>query len=335
MSQNIGTDGQSHQGYCGLVEESSYGAGGSPSVFLPIQSDGFGLENGAMFDSNIRGRGQLNAAAGVFDDSGNIEMVAGPENGTGYLLKGVLGDAAVTTSDESGDSTDDTGTHTFTPADKLPSYAVEIGMGAIDAMRHKGVGINSLELSHTPEEYLTLSPDLPAKEPELQGTQASPTYSDLRPFVWHDGSVLFDGTDRTADVAEFTASIENSIDEKIRGSRTPSKAHVGGRVASGTLNLDFENTDALNLFLGGSSATTPQDSLYRASIQAKWETPEVVAGSQNYKLQIDVPNAILTTHEAQVNEQDAIIENIEWEAEDTASSDDIKALLVNSQTSAY
>jgi len=335
MTQNIGTDGQSFQGYCGLAEESSYGGGAAPSVYLPIQSDGFSAENSPLFDSNIRGRSRFQAATGVFEDDGSVEMVAGPENGMGYLLKGALGTASVTASDEDGDSTNDTGTHTFDASKKLPSWAVELGLGAIDAARHVGVGIDSLEISHTPEEYLMLSTDMTAKEFQLQGSQASPTYSDLRPFVWHDGVITLDGTDRSVDVAEFSASIENDLDEKIRGSRTPDKCHVGERAISGTLNLDFENTNALELFLGSAGATQPEDQLYKASMNAKWTSPEVTAGAKNYSLELDLPSIILSTHEAQLNEQDAIIENIEWEAEDQASTYDVQATLVNSQTSAY
>jgi hypothetical protein len=339
MTQNIGTDGQSHQGYCGLAEESSYGGGAAPSVYLPIVSDGFSAENGVLFNSNIRGRSRFDGTAGVFDDGGSIEQVSGPENGLGHLLKGAFGTTSVSTASE-GSGTDNVGTHTFTTDDKLPSYAVEIGLGAIDAARHRGVGIDSLEFSHTPEEYLMLSADMTAKDFELQGSQASPTYSDLRPFVWHDGVVTVDGSDRSVDVAEFTATVENDIDEKIRGSRTPDKAHVGTRTVSGSLNLDFENIDVLEMFLGGaagSGTSTPQDSLYKASLNAAWTSPETVidGGTSQYKLELDFPNITLSTHEAQVNEQDAIIENVEFDAEDTASTYDVQATLVNGQTTAY
>lgn len=340
MSQNIGTEGQSFKGYCGVTEEDSYGAGGEPSLFIPIRSDGFGLENSPLFDSNIRGRDRFTAAAGVFTDDGSVELVAGPENGLGLLLKGAFGSASVTTESE-GSGTDNVGTHTFDGSDFIPSYAVELGLGGIDAMRHLGCGVDTLELSNTPEEYLVTSVDFNAKEPELQGSQASPTYTDIRPFVWHDGVVSFDGTDRTADMSEFTFSLENNIDGKVRGNRTQDKAHVGERVISGTLNLDFENIDALEMFLGGepgSSTQTVQGGMYKASVNALWTSPEMVVdgGSSQYSLEVDVPKVTLTTHEAQLNEQDAIIENIEWDAEvDASDGYDAQAILKNGITDAY
>lgn len=338
MSQNIGTDGQSFKGYCGLAEEDDYGDGGDPEVYLPIRSDGFGLENTPLFDSNIRGRGRYQAAAGVFEDDGSVELVAGPENGLGYLLKGAFGDADVETSSE-GDGSDNVGEHTFSTSDKLPSWAVELGLGSIDAARHVGTGVDTIEFSHTPEEYLIISADLTAKKPEMQGSQASPTYSDIRPFVWHDGVVTVEGDDRTADLAEFTMSLENGIDEKIRGGRTPDKAHVGERTISGNLNLDFENMDMLERFLGEEGASTPQDELFKAELNAKWETPELIVddGDSQYSLELDVPKVTLSTHEAQLNEQDAIVENIEWEAEVDAGDTgyDAQAILTNGITDSY
>lgn len=333
---SIGTDGQSYQGYLGITEESSYGSGGAPSAYLPIRSEGFSLENNPMFDSNIRGRARYMAAAGALGDEGDVEMVAGPENGLGHLLKGALGDASVTTSDESGDSTDDTGTHTFVPSDKIPSYAVEVGLGSIDAARHVGAGIDTLTLSHTPEEYLLVTADITAKEPQMQGSQATPTYTDLRPFVWHDGAISFDGTDRSTDLAEFEVELSNSIDEKIRGGRSPSKAHLGDLEVSGTLNLDFENTDAAELFLGSTGATSPEDQLYKASLNGTWTSPEIVAGTQAYELDVDLPAITLSTHEAQLSEQEAIVENISWEAEfDPSAGYEVQFTLINGQTTAY
>lgn len=333
---SIGTEGQSYQGYLGISEEPSYGGGGSPSVYLPIRSEGFTLGNNPLIDSNIRGRARYLAAAGVLDDDGDLELVAGPENGLGYLLKGTLGSAAVTASDGSGDSTDDTGTHTFVPADTLPSYAVEVGLGSIDAFRHVGSGFDALTLSHTPEEYLVVSTDITAKEPQLQGTQATPTYTDLRPFVWHDGALDLDGTDRTPDLAEFEVELANGIDEKIRGERSPSKAHLGDLEVSGSLNLDFEDTTAAELFLGSTGATSPAQELYKASLNATWTSPEIVAGTQAYELSVDLPAITLSTHEAQLNEQDAILENIGWEAEfDPTAGYEVQFTLINSQTTAY
>ena len=334
----IGTEGQSFKGYCGIVEESNYGDGGSPDVFLPIRSDGFGLDNNPLFDSNIRGRERFQAAAGVFDDDGDVEMVAGPENGLGYLLKGAFGEATVEAEDESGDSTDDVGTHTFSGSSELPSWAVEIGLGSIDAARHVGVGVDSLEISHTPEEYLIVTADLTAKEPQMQGSQASPTYSDLRPFVWHDGAIDVFGSDRTVDVAEFSFELSNNIDEKIRGERSPSKAHVGQREISGSLDLDFENTDLAEQFLGGDGATSPQQELAKGEITATWTSPEVIVdgGTSQYELEVFVPSVVLSSYEATLNEQEAIVENISWEAELSPGQNfDGQATLKNGITSAY
>lgn len=337
MTQNIGSDGQSFKGYAGLTEESSYGGGGAPSAFLPIISDGFGPENELLFNNSVRTRGRQPAAAGAFADDGSVELVAGPENGLGYLLKGAFGTASVTASDPDGDATNEVGTHTFSVADKLPSWAVEIGLGSIDAARHLGVGVDTIEFSHTPEEYLTISTDLTASRFELQGAQASPTYSDLLPFTWHTGTITVDGSDRTVDVSEVSIELANNLETKIRGNRYADKMDVGTREVSGSLALDFENNDMAQKFLGGSTATTVQDTLYKASLNCQWVSPETIADvNTNYELRVDLPQISLGTHEAQLNEDDAIVENIDWEAEiDPSAGYEIEATLVNGQTSAY
>jgi hypothetical protein len=125
---SISSNSVSYEGYCGLAVESSYGAGEDPSVYLPIRSDGFTSENNPIFDSNIRGRERFEAAAGAFIDEGSIEMVAGPENGLGYLLNAAFGDASVSSSSEGSGSVE---THTFDTADDLDSLAVELGLGRV------------------------------------------------------------------------------------------------------------------------------------------------------------------------------------------------------------
>jgi len=337
MTQNIGSEGQSFKGYAGLTEEGSYADGGDPSVFLPIISDGFGPENELMHNNSVRSRGRQPAVAGVFSDDGSVELVAGPENGLGYLLKGAFGSASVTASDPDTDNTDEVGTHTFDVADQIPSYAIEIGLGSIDAARHLGFGLDAIEFSHTPEDFLTVSVDGSASRYELQGSQASPTYSDLLPLVWHHGIIDVDGTDRTVDVSEFTCELANNIETKVRGERWVSKMDVGTREVSGSLALDFENTDMAKKFLGGTSASTVQDTLYKASLNAKWTSPEMIEDtSEPYSLELDLPQISLATHEAQLNEDDAIVENIDWEAEiDPTAGHEIQAILVNGETEAY
>lgn len=337
MSQTIGEDGQSFFGYCGIAEESSYGGGAAPSEFLNIVSDGFQGDNQPIFLNTIRGRDTYEGIAGAFEDDGSISMPATPES-IGLLLKAAFGTTSVTASDPDNDSSDEVGTHIFTTDDKLPSLAVELGLGNVGAVRHTGVGVESLDLEHTNGERLSLSLDLPAKEPDGSVSSATPAYDSLRSFVFHDATFSLFGSDRTADLQDLTISLANNLDKKVRGNRTPSKMSVGGREVTMDVTIDFENEDVMKQFWGSATATGPEDELAEGAFNSKWVSPETVADTTTaYSLEFDAPRCQILTHDAQLNENDLIAENVELRAlVDTGGLGyDIQATLVNGVTAAY
>jgi len=336
MSQTIGEDGQSFFGYAGIAEESSYGAGAAPSEFLNVVSDGFSGDNNPIFLSTTRGRDTHSAVAGEFSDDGSLDMPVTPE-AIGLLLKAAFGSTSVTTSDPDGDGTDEVGTHTFTTDDKLPSLAVELGLGNVDAVRHTGVGVENLELSHSSGERLSMSMDMPAKEPDGSVSAATPAYDNLRALVYHDATYTLFGTDRTVDLRDLTVSITNNLTPHTRGSRTPAKMTVGTREIVFEATLDFENSNVMEKFWGSAGATGPEDELYEGGVNAKWVSPETIEDTTTqYSLELDAPRCTINTHDAQLNEQDLIAENVELRAlVDPSAGYDVQGTLVNGQTSAY
>jgi len=337
QSQNIGTKGQSFLGYAGFAEEASYGESTAPSVFCDVVSDGFEEDNAIQYLSTIRSRARHEGVGGAYEDSGSVDVVAAPENGLGMLLKAGFGEATVTTSDPDGDGTEEVGTHTFTTAEFLPSLSVELGLGQVGAVRHTGVGVTTLELSHTAEEFLTGSIDMPAQVPEIQDTQAAPTYSALRSFIYHDGSFSVDGTDRTVDLQELTFSLENNLEGLYRDARGPSKMDLGTREITCEGTLDFESMDLYERMLGKAGATTPQDEVWEGSLSADWTSPETIDDTtENYSLALDMPRVVMETHDAQLNERDLIAENVTFGLlHDGGAAYDAQATLVNSRTTAY
>ena len=336
MSQTIGEDGQSFFGYAGIAEESTYGGGAAPTEYLNVVSDGFSGDNNPIFLSTTRGRDTHSAVAGEFSDDGSLDMPVTPE-AIGLLLKGAFGSTTVTTSDPDGDGTDEVGTHTFTTDDKLPSLAVELGLGNVDAVRHTGVGVESLELSHSSGERLSMSMDMPAKEPDGSPSAATPSYDNLRALVYHDATYTLFGTDRTVDLRDLTVSITNNLTPHTRGSRTPAKMTVGTREIVFEATLDFENTNVMERFWGSAGSTGPEDELYEGSLNAKWVSPETISDTTTaYSLEFDMPRVTINTHDAQLNEQDLIAENVELRAlVDQTAGYDVQGTLVNGQTSAY
>lgn len=332
MAQNVGSDGQSYFGYVGLVEEDSYGAGGDPTQYADVVSDGFSGDNGVNYLSTIRGRDTYEGAAGEFNDEGSLDLPVSPEGAIGLLLKGAFGSVTTTTDDpETGANT-----HVFTTDDKLPSYAVEIGVGNVAPVRHSGVVVDTLEITQSPGDRVTASADLPAQKPKEADTLATPTYDNLRTFQYHDGSVSLLGTDRSVDAQDVTVEIANNVDLPTRTSRFPDKAFLGQREVTAEVTLDFENMSVWKAFWGAADATTPQDTLQDVAFNVKWVSPESIDTTGTaYSFEIDMPKCRVNTHEATLNEQDLIAEDVELRAltDVGGAGYDVQATLVNGVSS--
>jgi len=332
MAQNAGSDSQSYFGYVGIAEETDFGGGGSPTQFADVVSDGFSGDNGVNYLSTIRGRGVYEGAAGEFNDEGSLDLPVSPEGAIGLLLKGAFGSVTTTQDDpETGANT-----HVFSTDDKLPTFAVEIGVGNVDAIRHKGVVVDTLEISQSPGDRVTASTDLPAQQPEAQGSQASPTYDNLRTFQYHDATVNLLGTDRSVDAQDVTFEIANQVDMPVRTSRFPDKAFLGQREITAEVTLDFENMNVWEAFWGGSASTTPQDTLDDVAFNVKWVSPESIdSTSTAFSLELDLPKCRVNTHEATLNEQDMVAEDVELRAlvDVGGAGYDAQATLVNGVSS--
>lgn len=309
---SVGDPPQSYRGYVGLAKESSYAAGGAPSYFVDAFSDGFEGDNQTDYQNTVRSRENVKGEAGPYDDSGALDLPANPENGLGLLLLACFGSESFTAKDPDSDSTDEVGEHVFSPAETTPSLAVEVGLDT-HVERHVGVAVDTLEFAHAAEDRLTVSTDLPASEPDSSPTAASPTYSDLRNFWFHDGTINLVGTDRTADIQDLTCSFTNDVTRHWRGQRVPKKASLGQMSAQYDVTLDFEDEEVWHAFLGdsGGSPTTPQASLGTVAFDATWSSTETVEStSTNYSLKVDSPQCIIDTRGANLNENDLIAEDV-------------------------
>lgn len=339
---NVGTHGQSFFGYAGFGFEASgsYGTAVDPSTYSDIVSDGFSEDNGTMYLNTIRSRGRHHGTAGPFEDSGELEMVAAPENGLGYLLNAVMGTETLTTEDPTTTGSPTVGHHEFTTSPLLPSLTVELGVGDIAAVQHVGTGVDTLELEHAAEEYLMSTFETISKEPQIQDTLDTPTFSDLRPFVYHDGTFTFNSLDRTADIQEATFSIENGLEGQYRGERSIQFINVGERVPECEATFDFTDKTLWEEFYGASAATSPQDALFEGSISSTWTSPEVIPNTGdpgvNYSLTVEYPRVRIDAREANMSENDQIAETDTFGAlVDPSTGNDMVITLTNSITTTY
>lgn len=330
---SIGQQGQSFFGAVALQKETAYGdaTGGNGAYYLDVVSDGFSADNGTDYLNTIRSRASREGAAGEFDDSGDVDLPVGPEGGVGLLLKAAFGNETVNS------PTTDVHEHVFTPADMVPSLGVELSVANIDTVLHKGVGVNELELSHAAGDRLTAGIDLPAQVPEITGNSITPTYSDLLTFMWHGASVSIAGTDRTPDVQEATVAVSNNMEGLTRGERYPGKMSIGERVVTAEVTLDFESMELWELFFGSQGATQPEEQLADVSFNSTWTSPETIASSgTNYALEWDMPRCRINTHQANLNQNDLVAEEVELRAlVDPSAGYDVQATLTNGVSSTY
>lgn len=333
---SIGQLPQSFRGYIGIAKESTFATGTAPAYYIDATSDGYGLDNQVDFQNTTRSQGTHKGEAGAFSDEGSIDLPANPENGLGLLLLAATGSESFQSLDPDTDNTDEVGEHVFTFSDTPPSLSVEVGRDT-DTVRHIGNGLDTLELSHSAEEVLTASVDLIASEPDTDVTAATPTYSDLRNFRFQDIDILVDGNQRDPDVSDLTFSIERNIEPVYRGSRTAGKMDVGERVITFSMTLDFETTNLLEKFLGAAGATSPQDQLANISVNPTWTSPETIEDTSTaYSLEVNAPTCTINTHEAQINQNDAVMEDVEFRAlVDAGLGSEAEIILTNGITSAY
>lgn len=327
---SIGQTPQSFRGYIGIGKEDEYGDGAEPQYYIDATSDGFSVDNQPDHVNTTRSRGTNKSEAGPLGVDGSIDLPANPENGLGLLFLGAFGD------EDFDEIESGVGEHVFTPANTLPSLAVEVDRDT-DTVRHGGCGVDTLELSHTSEDMLTASADLPASEPDPSVSSSSPAYSDLRNFRFQDIELEIAGSDRGPDVQELTFEIENGLEGQYRDARTVSKMTVGERVLVATVTLDFEDTELWELFLGEAGADSVQDQLATTSIDATWTSPETIADTdENYTLEWNQPKNVINTHEANIDQNSLVAEDVELRANiDDDLGAEAEVILTNGVTEEY
>lgn len=324
---------QSYNGYVGLGKETTYGTAVAPSYFVDAFSDGFEGDNQTDYQNTTRAREDIKGEAGALDISGGLDLPANPENGLGLLLLAALGSESFATAE-----TGAVGVHTFTPGTTTPSLSVEIDTDT-HIVRYDGVAVDTLELTHAAEDRLVASVDLPASSPDSSVSAATPAYSDLRNFWFQDATISLVGTDRTADVQDLGVTFSNNVTRHWRGSRVPDKASLGRMAVEYDVTLDFETETLWEAFLGDTAtpATSPQDSLTTVAVNAMWTSTEIAAGTTAYELEVNSPQAIVDTRDAQLNQNELVAENVTLTAirDIGGIGSSVEAILTNAVTSAY
>jgi len=308
-------------GYLSIQEEATFGTEPTWSPrYIDIVSESVSHERGVIHQAGVGTRHIQKQRGGAWRVTGGIDMVLEPEN-CGEILKWALG--AVSTANPA------TGvyTHTFTPADDIKSFSMEIARGKVTALRYNGIKINSIEFGITHGELLTASLDIIGGRKPAKKARSTPTFSALDAFVFHQGVATIGGTDKTALVRETTITYTNNLVSDVGAyglKREMQKLPEALGNLDASLGLNFEDTAQLDAFLAENSL----------ALNLKFES-EIITGTYKYFLEINIPRLYYDTETANISEKELIAESVSGTALYDATAGNVISVKLQNTISGY
>lgn len=271
-------------GHAGFVKEASFGAGGTPTKFLPYQDESIVVDKGIITGIGAMGNRHEDHVAleGPQSIAGDIQLVAYPEE-LDDLLLAVFG-APTTNSLEAGSA----GEHIFLSGKNaaVTSLALEVDRET-RADRYTGVKINAVKfaLSGSDDSPLVVTAGLIAQDLSSV-SPTTPSYPTETPFIFHQVSTLtLGGTDIKDRVLSLEVNAENSLEERraLNGQKYPSAIDEGKAKVMGSIELYFDSADEYVDYL----AATEQALVLELQ-------GALIAGSTNYGLKLNLPKVVFT-----------------------------------------
>jgi hypothetical protein len=264
----------------GIKKESEYGTYVAPDQFLEHRSESFDVNIthtqgvGARVGSTVARAGRRRRTK--FEPGGSFDLEV-PSAGFGIVLAAVFG--TVTNNEVPTDTDVWQQVHTPKTTDYLDSYTIQkgvppLGGGATHAMSFLGAQCASLELKASSGDLLIATAEWIAKDMVTSEAYAAPSYpTALDLFTFADAGIYVGNTitkatatalaaasgDPLASVREFSLKFSNGLDSNGfnmggAGKRTR-KAAIGVREISGSLTVEYENSDLLDAWIAQEDLT--------------------------------------------------------------------------------
>lgn len=309
-----------------IGKESSYGTLASNlNTHIRIISESLKYNPGLTYHRTVEGGRLLQTKQlGKANVTGSIDLYPVYDKGLGELLLACFGTA--TSSLVSGSTT--TYRHVFTPKMSIkdspwPSYSLEVGLDDVVAKQILGAVVESLAFDVEAGDFLGVTAEVYAareqKAPLYTGTLE---YSTLNYIHSADvATQTIDGSEVKLEM--FSLEVKNNFPEGYKfGSRYPQEIDVGPLEVSGELAIRFLTDTHFDDFLSSSEQ----------SLVLKFEGPETESGYR-YQLQFELPRIVYDAGDANINEQDRLVQNISFTALEHSSEGLIKITLQNKQPS--
>lgn len=314
----------------GIGKEATYGQDVVLTEFISGIDENMSYDNQIISDQEMGQRGMAKPMLGAFKADGGFKFFGEPEN-MGLLLLGLFGQVNTIAGGGGGEFI-----HTFTPADVAQYLTMGVITGFTAGQRtHPGYATKKAKFSLAPNEKLLVEIDGFAKTLEIDAL-ASPSFSVLDPFVFHQGDAQI-ATVSNTDIQAMTIEIENVFkeDEFTIGSRLKRTATMQGIKVSGTMDILFDSLTELELFLGKLAQTAPLEGepATKQQLDLNIDTLVTISTVDTYQFNIELKECLYKTEKAPVVKQDRLIQNIEFECYAPASGDQVTAVLQNAVAS--
>ncbi len=212
------------------------------------------------------------------------------------------------------------------PCDELPSLFARIGKDGVVEKEVQGLKVGTLELGLTANEPIVASMSFNGRT-ELENPIASPTFSDLDPFVFHKSTVTRDGSTFEIPV-EMTITQTNTLNMRsVLGSRFVRDIEVEGGETSLAFLFLFEDHDTYRRFWGGASSTSPAADLTSQLLEISLASFEKIfddvplSNSEVYSLKITMHKAFAEDVAENVNSRDVVESTGTFYLEEDATAD--------------
>ena len=238
----------------GFIIETTSGVREAPTSFVEFNQESLSLSIERIERRGLKaGRRTRHAwAVGTRQVSGQLNFDLSAET-VGTLFKAALGSVSTTASGSGY-------LHTFTPGD-LPSLSVQVGKpdvgGTVRPFDYVGCRVNSFELSANPNEFATMQIDLVGEDELLDGTTATPTYSQSTFFTYVAGKLEIAGSETCIDTVTISGDNSLQVYHEICSTKAgkPTIREADYRDYSGTLQADFRDLTAYQRYVNGDEAT--------------------------------------------------------------------------------
>jgi hypothetical protein len=298
--------------WIGIAEETTYGV----KVSTPTKSLTYGTldlnPDQGLLEVEESEREISTMVTGPFVGSGSLGLYARPDT-IGHFLKWAMG--AVTSAQQGGTAVYK---HTFTMAETIKSFTLSDNerLSNLDSRFLAGCLIKKLTLEAPARELVTCDLDLLYAWEDLATKPTKGTISVLRPFVFHDLTILkLATTDFKAE--SFSINIENDIADDVHdlGSRKITDIVLSGSNIAGEFEMKFKDWTQRKIFYGATNATEPQEDVTPQQLEIELTGEATgVTGYPNYKLHIVLPKTLITENPAPASKRERLKQTFSFRA---------------------